>query len=103
MALSIKKGDIVKVVSGSNRGAEGKILKIVDDGRRVIVEKVNLKKRRTKPRKQGEKGQVVDTPAPLQISNVLLLCSKCGQGRRFKAQVKGKTKVRVCVKCGSTI
>ncbi len=97
--MKIKKGDNVIVLSGKNKGQKGKILSVLRDKDKVIIEGVNEAKRRRKPRKSGEKGQTVTIAQPLAISNVALWCKSCGKGVRVGSAIEGGKKVRVCVKC----
>ncbi len=101
--MKVKKDDIVIVISGKDLGKKGKIVRAIPADNKVVVEGVNLKKRRIKPRKSNEKGQVVEVASPVDSSNVLLFCDKCKKGRRVKVlEVKGK-KTRVCVKCDKAL
>jgi len=108
--LKIKKGDLVQVLAGKDRGKQGRIVEARPDEGRVIVENVNIVKRHTRPRPvkgtgrsgtpQIEPGGVIEKPAPLDVSNVMLVCPVCKQptriGYAFK-ESKGETrKVRVC-------
>ena len=97
--MLVKKGDMVKVIAGREKGKTGKILKTIADKDRVVVEKLNLVKRHRKPDAKG-KGGIVEKEAPLHISNVMYLCSKCDAGVRVGCRVldDGK-KVRVCNTC----
>jgi len=70
--MKIKKGDNVLIISGKDKGKTGKILKAFPKEMKILVEGVNLKKKHVRPKREGEKGQVVDIPAPLNISNVKL-------------------------------
>ena len=101
--MNIKKSDNVIVITGKDRGKQGKVLRVLRDEDKVLVEGLNLKKKHQRPRKQGEKGQVIEMPHPIHISNVALYCSSCGKGVRMGAKMEGKTKVRVCKKCGKEI
>ena len=98
--MKIKKGDTVKAITGSSSGKTGKVLKVLRDANRLVVEGVNLRKKHSRPKKQGQKGQIIEFPAPLQISNVALICPKCGKETRvgFK-MAAGEKKQRVCRKC----
>jgi len=98
-AMRLKKGDMVKVIAGRERGKSGKILKIVTDKNKVVVEKLNFVKRHQKPDAKG-KGGIVEKEAPIHASNVMLICSKCDGAVRVghKLLEDGK-KVRVCSKC----
>lgn len=99
----IKKEDKVVVLSGKDKGKIGKVLRVLPAEEKVLVEGVNIKKRRTKPRKQGEKGQTIEAPTPLHLSNVALQCSKCKKAVRTKTKIDGKKKARVCASCGSNL
>src|SRR3989344_530855 len=81
--MKIKKGDNVLITSGKDRGRTAKILKSLVKERMVLVEGVNLKKKHVKPKKEGEKGQVVSKPVPMDVSNVKFVCPKCGKATRL--------------------
>ncbi|MBW2559355.1 MAG: 50S ribosomal protein L24 [Deltaproteobacteria bacterium] len=97
--MHIKKNDTVKVIAGREKGKTGKVLSVTKDKDRILIEKVNLVKKHQKPDATG-KGGIVEKEAPLQVSNVMLVCSKCNTGVRvgYKVLEDGK-KVRVCKKC----
>ena len=97
--VRLKKGDRVKVVAGKEKGKTGKILKVVADKDKVVVEKLNFVKKHQKPDAKG-KGGIVEKEGPIHISNVMLLCNKCEMGVRVGHKVleDGK-KVRACTKC----
>ena len=97
--VRLKKGDKVKVVAGKEKGKTGKILKVVADKDKVVVEKLNFVKKHQKPDAKG-KGGIVEKEGPIHISNVMLLCNKCEMGVRVGHKVleDGK-KARVCTKC----
>ncbi len=94
-----KKGDMVKVVAGREKGKTGKILKVVADKNKIVVEKLNFVKKHQKPDAQG-KGGIVEKEAPIHASNVMPLCGKCGAAVRVGHKLfdEGK-KVRICGKC----
>lgn len=97
--MNIKKGDNIIIIAGKDRGKKGKVLKALPSQDQVVIEGANVKKKRQKPRKSNEKGQIIQIPFPIHISNVQLFCSACGKGSRVRlTEVKGK-KVRTCVKC----
>lgn len=98
---SIKKNDLVKVISGKEKGKTGKVLKIVTKTNRAVVEKLNLVKRHTKPNQKEPHGGIVEKEATIHVSNLQLFCSKCSKSVRVvrKELDKGK-KVRACAKCG---
>lgn len=97
--MKIKTGDNVIVLAGKSRGTKGKVARSFPALGKVIVEGANIAKRRQRPRKQGEKGQVIERAMPLAVSNVAFFCASCGQGTRVGYQVKAGKKVRVCRKC----
>jgi len=101
--MNLKKNDNVIVIAGKDKGKKGKIIKILSAENRVIVEGVNLRKKRQRPRKQGEKGQTIEIAHPLHSSNVLIFCQSCGKGVRLGAKVNGQKKIRVCRGCGKEI
>lgn len=100
--MKIKKNDLVKVISGNDKGAEGKVLKVFPEAGRIIVEKVHLVKRHTR-KQQGQGGQqggIVEKEAPIHISDVMLVCPKCGKSTRTSVIVLGDgSKARKCKKC----
>ena len=101
--IHIKKGDIVKVISGKDKGKTGKVLKTIPSGGRVVVEGINLYKKHVRPKREGEKGQVVELPRSLDASNVMLVCSACGKTTRVGYSIEGGSKSRICRKCKSRI
>lgn len=101
--IKIKKGDKVGVIAGKDRGQSGKVLRVLRGEDRVIVEGLNLRSRRIKPRRSGEKGQTVSKPNPIHVSNILIWCDKCKRGRRVGAKIVSGQKTRVCRTCASTI
>lgn len=103
MTTKIKKGEQVIIISGKYRGKKGKVLRVLPKEKKIAVEGVNLAKKHVRPKKSGEKGQVVEMPLPLHISNVKLICSKCGKATRVGYKFEGEKKYRVCKKCGQKI
>jgi len=103
MAQRIKKNDTVKVIAGKNRGKTGRVFKVMPGDDRVLVEKVNLVKRHTRPTAENRQGGIIEKEAPLQMSNVMLVCPKCSKPTRISYGFDGDTKVRVCKKCGDPI
>ncbi|MGE0551561.1 MAG: 50S ribosomal protein L24 [Kofleriaceae bacterium] len=95
----VRKGDLVVVTSGASKGKRGKILRVLGD--RVIVEKVAMIKRHSKPTQQNQQGGIVDKEGTIHISNVALWDDKLSRGTRTKIAVEGETKVRVGVKSGT--
>ncbi len=97
----IKKNDLVMVIAGKEKGKSGRILKVLPEKGRVIVEKINFVKRHTRPHGQQRQGGIIEKEAPLHISNVMLLCEKCNKPVRIDHRfIEGGKKVRYCKKCG---
>lgn len=107
--MKIKKGDKVKILAGKDSGKTGKVLQIFPKEGRVSVEGLNILIKHLRPQKQGEKGQRIEFPGLINISNVALICPKCGKNTRVSYKVGEKNadssvkKFRVCKKCGETI
>ena len=104
MSLSkYKKGDMVKVLAGKDKGKTGKILKTIPDKDKIVVEKINLIKKHKRP-DQKSKGGVVEKEGSIHVSKVGLLCSKCNTAVRVRNKLleDGK-KVRICSKCNDVI
>lgn len=101
--MNIKKDDTVVVISGEDKGVKGKVLAAMPKANKVIVEKVNIATKHRKPRSQRDQGGIIKQEAPINASNVMLFCEKCGKPSRAAHKVleDGK-KIRVCVKCGET-
>ncbi|MBR4159822.1 MAG: 50S ribosomal protein L24, partial [Spirochaetia bacterium] len=96
------KDDLVQVIAGKEKGKSGKILKIDREKGKVLVAGLNMVKKAKKPRRQGEKGGIVDIEAPIDISNVMIVCKKCGP-TRIGIEGTGDKKVRKCKKCGEVL
>ncbi len=102
--LNVRKGDTVIVLSGKDKGKTGKVLDTEPKSGKVVVEKINMVSRHTKPRQQGQEGGIFKKEAPLYACKVQRVCPKCNKPTRpaHKIQADGK-KVRVCKKCGAEI
>ena len=100
--FKLKKEDTVEVIAGKDKGKRGRILKILRDKDRVLVEGVNLVKKAQKKRKQNDQGGIIEIEAPLHSSNVMIVCKKCGPVK-IGYKIDGDKKVRVCRKCGEAL
>ena len=102
---AIKKNDNVLVIAGRDRGKRGRVLRVIPDKGRVVVEGVNFIKRHTRPNPQKNiKGGIVEREAPLHASNVQLVCPECGAPTRIGRQILGDgRKVRICRKCKGVV
>jgi large subunit ribosomal protein L24 len=102
--MHIAKNDIVEVIAGNDRGKRGKVLKVLPESKRVLVEGVNFIHRHTKPRRQGQQGGIIEKEAPIDTSNVMLVCTKCNKGVRVRMTIlTDKSKSRTCSQCGEMI
>ena len=101
--MKLKKGDSVKILSGKDRGRTGVVLKAYPDDDRIQIDGLNVFKKRSKPRKQGEKGQVVAVSRPLAASKVRIICPNCKSPTRIGGRIEGSRKVRYCKKCKATL
>lgn len=103
--MNIKRNDNVKILAGKDKGKSGKVLQVFNESNRVSVDGVNLLIKHLRPRRQGEKGSRVEFAAPMNVSNVMLICPKCNQPTRVRHLIikaengKKGSKVRVCAKC----
>ncbi len=101
MALRIRKGDLVQVMTGKEKGRRGKVLRVDPEKNRVYVEKVNLVKKHQRPTERNPQGGILEKEAPIHISNVMVVCPKCDKPRRFGVKfLSDGSKVRCCKKCG---
>ena len=101
--MKIKKGDTVLIISGKDRKRKSKVLKTFPKESRVLVEGINLVKKHQKPKRTDKKGQIVTLPSPIHLSNVKLICPKCGKATRTGFKLVEKNKYRICKKCGKEI
>lgn len=97
--MKVKKGDNVLIIAGKDKGRTGKIIKSFPKEFKVLVEGMNQKKKHVRPKKEGEKGQVVSIPFPIEVSNVKLICPKCGKATRIGYKTEKDVKSRFCKKC----
>lgn len=101
--MKVKKGDTVLIISGKDSGRTGKILKSLPKEQKILVEGMNLRKKHVRPKREGEKGQVVEIPAPMQVSNIKIICPKCGKATRVGYKTEKDVKKRICKKCSQEI
>lgn len=98
--MKIKKDDIVLIISGKDKGKKSRVLRVLPKEEKIVVENVNILKKHMKPRKSGEKGQILQIPGPICISKIKLICSKCGKATRVGHKIVEQKKYRICKKCG---
>jgi len=101
--MKIKKGDTVLIISGKDKGKKSKVLEAFPRQNKVAVERVNIVKRHRRPKREKEKGQIVEVPKPIDVSNVKLVCPKCSQPTRLGYRLTEKGKYRICKKCNQEI
>ncbi|MBE5746151.1 MAG: 50S ribosomal protein L24 [Clostridiales bacterium] len=102
-SLSVKKGDTVVVLAGKDKGKTGSVLAVSPKTNRVIVSNVNIVKKHKKARNTQQKSEIVSMEAPINASNVMVMCAACNDATRIaKKEVDGKM-VRVCKKCGAIL
>lgn len=101
--MNIRKGDNVQIITGASRGKRGKVLVVDRENGRVVVEGVNLIKKHQRPKRQGEKGEVVSLPRSVNASNVMVVCASCDKGVRTGFRMEGDTKVRFCKNCQASL
>jgi len=100
--FKIKKEDTVEIIAGKDKGKRGRIVKIIRDKDRVVVEGANIVKKAKKRRNQQDRGGIVEIEAALHSSNVMIVCKKCGP-TRIGYKVEGESKTRICRKCGEAL
>jgi len=101
--MKIKKGDTVRILLGKDRGKSGKVSHADPKNGRVTLENLNLFKKHVRPKKQGEKGETVQVPRPVRISNVALVCPSCGKPTRVGVRREKNVRTRYCKKCNASI
>lgn len=103
MKMNIKKGDTVYVITGKDKGKSGKVSVVYSDKNKVLIENVNIVTKHQKPKSQQDKGGIVKKPAPIDASNVMVVCPVCNKATRIShKEIDGK-KARICKKCGASL
>ncbi len=102
--MNIRKNDSVMVIAGRERGKTGKVLRVIPERGVAFIERINLVKRHSKPRGQKQPGGILEKEAPIQASNLMVMCDKCNAPVRVGRKVLADgTKVRVCRRCGDPL
>ena len=100
-SMSIKKNDIVVVISGAEKGKKGRVIEAIPSQNRVVVEKVNIVKRHQRPTQQQRQGGIIEKEAKISRSNVQIYCPKCDRPARTRSKrLEDGKKARVCARCG---
>ena len=101
--MRVKKGDTVKVLSGNDKGKTGEVLEILPKTNKIVVKGINIIKKHTKPRKQGEEGGILSMEGAIHVAKVNVVCPKCGKATKIGYSEEKGEKVRVCKKCGAKL
>ena len=101
--MNIKKGDLVIIKKGKDHGKTGKIIKVFPAKNQVTVEALNLVKKIKRAKREGEKGEIILVPRPINRANVMIICPHCKKPTKIGYQTANGKKVRICKKCGSAI
>lgn len=104
MHIRVRKGDLVRVISGKEKGKEGKVLRVFPEKEVVVVERLNIYKKHAKPSQKNPRGGVLELEGKIHVSNVMVVCGHCNQPTRLGAKIlsDGK-KLRVCRRCGEVL
>ena len=103
MSMTVKKGDTVLVITGKDKGKTGKVSEVSPKTGKVLVDGVNIVTKHQKARRQDEKSQIVKKNAPIEASNVMVVCPNCGKATRVAHSEVGGKKVRTCKKCSGAL
>lgn len=98
--MHLKKGDTIQMIAGADRGKKGTVLAAFPATGRIAAEGINVKKKHVRPRRQGQKGELVQVPMPFPAPRALLVCRACGKPTRVAFRLDGGKKTRTCKKCG---
>ena len=101
--MFVRKDDKVVVLSGRDKGKEGKVLSAMPKDGKLIVEGVNVASKHMKPRNQGEEGGIIKVETPIYACKVMVVCPKCGKPTRVAHKLEGGKKIRACKKCGGAL
>ena len=99
--MHVRKGDQVVVIAGKEKGKRGRVLRLLTAKGRIVIERVNLVKRHTKPTQSQPRGGILEKEGSVEASNVALWCGRCVAPRRARKEGEGEQKKRVCTKCGT--
>ena len=100
--FKIRKDDLVEVIAGKDKGKRGTIARVITKKERVVVSGVNIVKKAMKKRNPQDQGGIVEIEAPIHVSNVAIVCKKCG-ATRVGYKIDGDKKIRICRKCGDAL
>ena len=103
LKFHIKKNDLVEVITGEEKERRGRVLEIIPEKTMAIVEGINLVKKHQRARSQTKPSGIVTVPAPIHVSNLVLICAKCGKKAKVRMEKIENKRVRICKKCGESI
>jgi len=104
MGIHVRRGDTVGVIAGKERGKRGKVLRVIRESDRVVVEHLNMIKRHQRPTPKLRQGGIIEREGPLAVSNVLVVCARCDRPVRTGVRMLADgRKVRVCKRCGESV
>jgi large subunit ribosomal protein L24 len=104
LSVHVRRGDTVGVIAGREKGKRGKVLRVLTDKARVLVEHVNMIKKHQRPTQKLRQGGIIEREGPLALSNVLVVCSRCDKPSRTGIKILGDgRKVRTCKRCGEAV
>ena len=102
--IHIRRGDTVGVIAGKERGKRGKVLRVLRDSGRVVVEHLNMVKKHQRPTPKLRQGGIIEREGPLAVSNVLVVCGRCDRPVRTGIKIlDDHRKIRVCKRCGESV
>jgi len=101
--MKIKKDDKVLIVSGKDKNKTGKVIKVLPRFGKLVVEGVNIRKKHIRPKKEGQKGQVIERSMPMDVSNMKIICKQCEKAVRIGSKILKDKKIRICKKCQALI
>ncbi len=103
VVFHIKKNDLVEVITGAEKERRGRILEVISEKTMAIVEGINLVKKHQRARSQAKPSGIVTIPAPIHVSNLALICPKCGKKARVRMEKIENKRVRICKECGESL
>jgi large subunit ribosomal protein L24 len=101
--MSIRTGDKVRVIAGKDKGKEAKVLAVYPHKQRIVIERVNLIKKATRPTQKNPNGGILEIEGTVHVSNVMIVCPKCSEPTRIGRKREDGARVRVCKKCNNDI
>ena len=99
----VRKNDLVEVITGEEKERRGRVLEVIPEKTMAIVEGINLVKKHQRARSQAKPSGIVTVPAPVHISNLMLICPKCGKKAKVRMEKIENKRVRICKKCGESL